>query len=89
MEVSKNDEVRTFYISENPIFRNYTNGICTQSVKGIPELDLLLANKGILPEDKYGETESIQLFEYEILDAYENGWMEQLFVAKFAKYDLD
>ncbi|QXP61543.1 hypothetical protein [Olleya sp. HaHaR_3_96] len=89
LNVSKSFEVKTFYISENPIFRAYSEGKPTESVKGIEEFKTLLNSRNIEPKDAYGETKSIQLFEYEILNGLNNGWGEHLFRAKFDKYELD
>lgn len=89
LDVSKEFEVKTFYISENPIYRHYTDGASVETAKGIDEFDVVIEKKGINPKDKYGETKSIQLFEREILNGLDNGWGEHLFSAKFDKYELD
>jgi hypothetical protein len=89
LDVSKNFEVKTFYISESPIFRTYSEGKLIESVRGIEEVGPILKSRNIGPKDIYGETKSIQLFEYEILNGLNNGWDEHLFRAKFDKYELD
>ncbi|WP_027420016.1 hypothetical protein [Crocinitomix catalasitica] len=89
LDVSKSFEVKTFYISETPIFRTYSEGKLTESCKGIEEFKTLLNSKNIEPKDAYGETTSIQLFENEILNGLNDGWGEYLFRAKFDKYELD
>ncbi|BDC99113.1 hypothetical protein [Persicobacter psychrovividus] len=89
LNVSNNFEVKTFYISETPIFRTYSNGKSLESAKGIEELDTILSSRKLEAKDNYGETKSIQLFEHEILNGLKDGWIEHLFRVKFDKYELD
>jgi len=89
LDVSKNFEVKTFYISETPIFRAYLGGKSIELARGIEELGTILNSRNIKPKDAYGETKSIQLFEHEILNELNDGWGEHLFRAKFDKYELD
>ena len=72
LDVSKEFEVKTYYISENPIYRHYAEGSSVETANGIDEFDAIIEKKGINPKDKYGETKSIQLFEREILNGLDN-----------------
>lgn len=89
-EVSEAFEVKTFWIAEELIFRHYRNGSLHKAVEGIEAAGRYLQEKGIAPQDEWGETRIIQILEAEIFpdEKEEKGW-DVLFGLKFDKYELD
>lgn len=88
--LSSTFELLTFFIADDdPIFRHYANGTVVQATEGLEALDALLEEKGITPQDQYGESKMLQLVEHELLYGLEGDWISHLFDAGFELYELD
>lgn len=89
-DISKRFLVKTFWISEDLIFREYEKGNLTKEVKGIETGGKYLLANGKQPIDEWGETRIIQILELEIFRNVgdKKGW-DILFGLRFDKYDLD
>lgn len=94
IEVSKKYKVKTFWISESLIYRDYHFGIFKKGgikteVKGIESGLKYLSSKGIKTKDKWGETIIFQIIEKEILNKTDGDFVGSIWSLPFAKYDLD
>jgi hypothetical protein len=89
-DVSQRYLVKTFWISEKMIFREYEKGKLTKEIKGIEAGGKFLVDQGIQPLDEWGETRIIQILESEIFENQgdKKGW-DILFGLRFDKYDID
>jgi hypothetical protein len=88
--ISQKYVVKTFWISEHMIFREYEKGKLIKEIKGIEAGGKYLLDKGVKPLDEWGETRIIQILEAEIFgnQGDKKGW-DILFGLRFDKYDLD
>ncbi|NOU77017.1 hypothetical protein GC098_37615 [Paenibacillus sp. LMG 31458] len=94
LEVSKKFKVKTFWISESLIYRDYHFGIYKKGgikteVKGIEERLKYLSSIGIKAKDEWGETIIFQIIEKEILNKPDGDFVGSIRSLPFAKYDLD
>jgi len=87
-EISQKYHVKTLWISEGLIYRDYNNGILSFELKGIEEAGKYLTSKGVKPKDEWGETRIIQIFELEIMEDLNNSWVEKMYNLKFDKYEI-
>ncbi|HEX6428798.1 MAG TPA: hypothetical protein VF008_13980 [Niastella sp.] len=89
-DISKRYSVKTFWISEGMIFREYQSGKLIKEVKGIEAGGKYLLDNAIQPIDEWGETRIIQILELEIFgQENDTKGLDILFDLKFDKYDLD
>jgi hypothetical protein len=89
-DISKKYLVKTFWISEDMIFRQYEKGDLIKEIKGIEAGGKYLQQNKKQPIDEWGETRIIQILEFEIFSNVpgKKGW-DILFGLRFDKYDLD
>lgn len=88
--ISMRYSVKTFWIAEEMIFREYQAGKIIKEVNGIEAGGKYLLDNAIQPFDEWGETRILQIMALEIfgMEDYKNG-LDTLFDLKFDKYDLD
>lgn len=90
-ELARNYKVKTFWISEEMIYRDYSNQAehteIKKEYKGAKEGEEYLEKHKIKPADKWGETIIFQIIEKEIFgnDEVKHSLME----LRYAKYELD
>ncbi|MBP1967181.1 hypothetical protein [Paenibacillus aceris] len=94
LEASKKFKVKTFWISESLIYRDYHFGIFKKGgikteINGGEEGLRYLSSKGIKAKDEWGETIIFQIIEREILNKTDGDFIGSIWSLPFAKYDLD
>ncbi len=89
-DISQRYLVKTFWVSEQMIFRKYEKGKLTKEIKGIEAGGKFLVDQGTQPLNEWGETRIIQILELETFGNHgdKKGW-DILFGLRFDKYDLD
>ncbi|WBW95182.1 hypothetical protein [Oceanirhabdus sp. W0125-5] len=93
-KLSRHYKVKTFWISEEPIFRDYRYGILRKGGIGAEYIGI---NQGVkyLNEyklrkiDKYGETIAMQMIEKEIFNKELKEGELSLFPLKYLKFEMD
>ncbi|AOZ92565.1 hypothetical protein [Paenibacillus crassostreae] len=94
LKLSKKYKVKTFWISESLIYRDYffsifkKGGLKTE-LKGLNEGLNYLNSKGIRALDEWGETIIFQIIEKEIFGNKKGNNGTSLMELKFSKYELD
>lgn len=94
LQLSKKYKVKTFWISESLLYRDYhfnflrKGGLKTELIgkdEGLKYLD----SKGIKARDEWGETIIFQIIENEIFGKRSEEYGTSLMDLKYAKYELD
>lgn len=93
-EWSKKYKVKSFWISESLIYRDYNfaffkKGGLKSEYKGRQGGLTYLDSMGIKPVDQWGETMIFQIIEKEICEVSKESYGTSLMDLKFDKYDLD
>ncbi|QLY81820.1 hypothetical protein [Clostridium intestinale] len=90
--VKKGYRVKSFYISENLIFRNYSKTflgeVKVDEYSGIDSGNKYLKDNKVIPKDEWGETLIIQILEFEIFNN-RNSNDFSLMNIKYKKYNID
>ncbi|WP_028551202.1 hypothetical protein [Paenibacillus sp. UNC451MF] len=94
MEISKKYKIKTFWIAESLIYRDYHFGILKKGgvkteVNGRDEGLKYLTSKGIKAADEWGETIIFQIIEKEIFNKFKENYDTSLWDLRYAKYELD
>ncbi|MEK8129423.1 hypothetical protein WMW72_16065 [Paenibacillus filicis] len=94
LEASKKFKVKTFWISESLIYRDYHYGLLKKGglkteVKGAAEGIKYLSSKGIQAADTWGEDIILQIIGKEIFNKSEGNAMDDFWDLSYAKYELD
>jgi hypothetical protein len=88
----KGYRVKSFYISENLIFRNYSQTslgeVKVDEYSGIDSVNKYLKDNKVIPKDEWGETLIIQILEFEIFNN-RNSNDFSLMNIKYKKYNID
>jgi len=93
-ELSKKYKIKTFWISESLVYRDYNFGLFSKGgikteYKGKEGGKSYLNSKGIKPVDEWGETMIFQIIEKEIFELRKEDYGTSLMDQKYDKYELD